>query len=160
MGFEGLLGNEQLKNNLRASVNRGRASHFYLISGPKGSGKHTLAQLLAAARVCRGSDKPCLSCSACRKVLGNSHPDVITVVDPDHKTVAVKLVRQYREDIFIKPNEADKKVYIFPQELGIEGQNALLKVLEEPPSYGVFMILSENPEALLPTIRSRCTSCG
>lgn len=157
MGFEGLLGNEQLKNNLRASVNRGRASHFYLISGPKGSGKHTLAQLLAAALVCRGSDKPCLSCSACQKVLGNSHPDVITVVDPDHKTVAVKLVRQYREDIFIKPNEADKKVYIFPQELGIEGQNALLKVLEEPPSYGVFMILSENPEALLPTIRSRCT---
>lgn len=157
MGFEGLLGNEQLKSNLRASVGRGRAAHFYLISGPKGSGKHTLAQLLAAALVCREADKPCLSCSACRKVLGNSHPDVITVVDPDHKTVAVKLVRQYREDIFIKPNEADRKIYIFPQEMGVEGQNALLKVLEEPPSYGVFMILSENPESLLPTIRSRCT---
>ena len=157
MGFEGLLGNEQLKQNLRASVGRGRISHFYLISGPLGSGKHTLAQLLAAAFVCKEADKPCLQCNACRKVMSHNHPDVITVEDPDHKTVPVKVVRQYREDIFIKPNEADKKIYIFPQEMGVEGQNALLKVLEEPPPYGVFMILSENPESLLPTIRSRCT---
>ena len=157
MGFEGLLGNEQLKNNLRASVGRGRASHFYLITGPEGSGKHTLAQLLAAALVCRESDKPCLSCNACRKVLSQNHPDVITVVDPTHKEVPVDMVRQIREDMFIKPNEADKKVYLFPQALRVEGQNALLKVLEEPPSYCVIMILSENPEALLPTIRSRCT---
>ena len=157
MGFEGLLGNEQLKQNLRASVGRGRLSHFYLICGPEGSGKHTLAQLLAAAAVCKEQDKPCLRCNACRKVLSGNHPDVITVEDPDHKAVPVKLVRQYREDMFIRPNEADKKVYIFPQELGIESQNTLLKVLEEPPAYGICLLLSDNPEALLPTIRSRCT---
>jgi DNA polymerase-3 subunit delta' len=157
MGFESLLGNDRLKENLTASAARGRMSHFYLICGPEGSGKHTLAQLLAAAAVCREQDKPCLRCNACRKVLSSNHPDVITVVDPDHKEVAVKLVKQYREDMFIQPNEADKKVYIFPQALRIEGQNALLKILEEPPAYGVCLLLSDNPEALLPTIRSRCT---
>ena len=157
MGFEGLLGNEQLKQNLRASAARGRLSHFYLICGPEGSGKHTLAQLISAAAVCSEQDKPCLRCNACRKVLSGNHPDVITVEDPDHKAVPVKLVRQYREDMFIRPNEAEKKVYLFPQELGIEGQNTLLKVLEEPPAYGICILLSNNAEALLPTIRSRCT---
>ena len=157
MGFEGLLGNQRLKDNLTASVGRGRISHFYLISGPKGSGKHTLARLLSAAILCRGEHKPCLSCTACRKVLSDNHPDLITVTDPDHKAVPVKMVREIRDDMFIRPNEADRKIYIFPQELGDEGQNALLKILEEPPSYGVYILLSENPEQLLQTVRSRST---
>ena len=157
MGFEALLGNERLKENLTGSLSRGRISHFYLISGPEGSGKHTLARLLAAAIQCREADKPCCRCSACRKVLENNHPDVITVDDPEHKTVAVRIVREAREDVFIRPNEADHKIYLFPQELGIEGQNALLKILEEPPRYGVFLLLTDNPDKLLPTVRSRCT---
>ena len=157
MGFEGLLGNARLKENLRHSVDSGRLSHFYLISGPRGSGKRTLARLLAAAAVCRDGNKPCFACSACRKAMTSNHPDIITVTDPEHKAVAVKIVREYREDVHIKPNEADKKVYIFPQELGTEGQNALLKILEEPPSYGVFILLAENPQQILTTVRSRCT---
>ncbi len=157
MGFEGLLGNARLKENLRVSVGRGRISHFYLISGPYGSGKHTLAKLLSAAILCRSEEKPCLQCSACRKVLLDNHPDCITVTDPEHKNVAVKIVRDARADMYVMPNESDRKIYIFPQELGIEGQNALLKVLEEPPAYGVFILLSDNPEKLLPTVRSRCT---
>ena len=157
MGFEGLLGNARLKENLRHSVDSGRLSHFYLISGPRGSGKRTLARLLAAAAVCRDGNKPCFACSACRKAMTSNHPDIITVTDPEHKAVAVKIVREYREDVYIKPNEADKKVYIFPQELGTEGQNALLKILEEPPSYGVFILLAENPQQILTTVRSRCT---
>ena len=157
MGFEGLLGNARLKENLRHSVDSGRLSHFYLISGPRGSGKRTLARLLAAAAVCRGEKKPCLSCPACRKAMTDNHPDIISVVDPDRKAVPVKLVRQYRDDVYIKPNEAEKKVYIFPQELGTEGQNALLKILEEPPAYGLFLLLAENPQQILTTVRSRCT---
>ena len=157
MGFEGLLGNVRLKENLRHSVDSGRLSHFYLISGPRGSGKRTLARLLAAAAVCRGEKKPCLSCPACRKAMTDNHPDIISVVDPDRKAVPVKLVRQYRDDVYIKPNEAEKKVYIFPQELGTEGQNALLKILEEPPAYGLFLLLAENPQQILTTVRSRCT---
>ena len=157
MGFETLLGNEQLKQNLAESLAKGRISHFYLISGPEGSGKHTLAKLLAAAILCRGSRKPCGACEPCRKVGAGSHPDFLTVVDPEHKNVAVKIVRQIRDDMFIRPNEADHKIYLFPQELGLEGQNALLKILEEPPSYGVFILLTDNPDKLLPTVRSRCT---
>ena len=157
MGFEGLLGNDRLKENLINSLSKGRISHFYLISGPEGSGKHTLARLLTAAILCREENRPCGRCGPCRKALEGNHPDVITVDDPEHKTVAVKIVREAREDVFIRPNEADHKIYIFPQELGIEGQNTLLKILEEPPKHGVFILLTDNPDKLLPTVRSRCT---
>ena len=159
MGFEGLLGNQRLKDNLIQSIGRGRISHFYLICGPVGSGKHTLAKLMAAAMVCQEQEKPCLRCNACRKVMANTHPDFITVDDPEKKTVSVDLVRQVRADMYVQPNEADRKIYLFPraQDMGIPGQNALLKVLEEPPAYGVFLLLTDNPEKLLPTVRSRCT---
>ncbi len=156
MGFDALLGNRQLKDNLTNSLRRGRASHFYLISGPEGSGKHTLARLLAAALMCTESGKPCLTCPACRKIMAGLHPDFITVEDPEHKNVAVKIIRQVRDEMYIRPNEGNYKIYFLPQSLGLEGQNALLKILEEPPSYGVFMLLTENSEALLPTVRSRC----
>ena len=157
MALESLLGNEQLKQNIASAVAKDRVSHFYLISGPKGSGKRTLARLLAQALICEAEHKPCGVCAHCRKIAANSHPDFITVDDPEHKNVAVRIVRQARESMFIRPNEGKRKIYLFPQELGIEGQNALLKILEEPPGYGVFILLSDNPEKLLPTVRSRCT---
>ena len=157
MAFESLLGNERIKQNLSAAAHKNRFAHFYLISGPKGSGKHTLARLLACALMCEDDRRPCGVCSACRKIMAGTHPDFITVDDPEHKNVAVKIIREARESIFIRPNEGSRKIYLFPQEMGIEGQNALLKVLEEPPSYGVFIILSDNPEKLLLTVRSRCT---
>ena len=156
MAFESLLGNERIKQNLTAAAQKNRFAHFYLISGPKGSGKHTLAKLLAATLMCENDRRPCGECPACRKVMAGTHPDFITVEDPDHKAVPVRIIREARESIFVRPNEGIRKIYLFPQEMGIEGQNALLKVLEEPPSYGVFLILSDNPEKLLPTVRSRC----
>ena len=159
MGFRRLLGNDQLKQNLKNALSSGHISHFYLISGPVGSGRHTLARLLAAAILCQGHQKPCMNCSACRKILGDNHPDFITVDDPEKKTVPVDLIREARADIYIQPNESDHKIYLFPraQDMGIPGQNALLKVLEEPPKYGVFILIADNPESLLPTVRSRCT---
>ena len=157
MGFDGLLGNRQLKENLRTSIRNGNISHFYLISGPAGAGKKTLARLLAAAILCKSSEKPCLQCASCRKVMADTHPDFIAVRDPEHKTVPVDMIRRFRDDMFVLPNEADKKIYLLDQELRVEGQNALLKIFEEPPAHGVFILLSDNPEALLPTVRSRCT---
>lgn len=159
MGFDALLGNERLKENLTESLLKGHISHCYLISGPEGSGKRTLARLLAAAILCQGRDKPCGGCTPCRKVLDGSHPDYIIVDDPEKKTVPVELIRQARADMFIQPNESEHKIYEFPraQDMGLPGQNALLKVLEEPPAYGVFLLLTDNPDKLLPTVRSRCT---
>ena len=159
MGFETLLGNEQLKKNLISSLERGHISHFYLLSGPEGSGKHTLAKLLGAAILCKDRNRPCMHCLACRKVLDGNHPDFILVDDPEKKTVTVDLVRDARADMYIRPNESDYKIYVFPraQNMGLPGQNALLKVLEEPPAYGVFLLLTDNPDKLLPTVRSRCT---
>jgi DNA polymerase-3 subunit delta' len=159
MGFEQLLGNDRLKENLSRSLKRGRGGHFYLISGPQGSGKHTLARLLAAALLCGRDNAPCGGCDACRKVFAGVHPDFITVDDPEKKTVPVELIRQARGDMYIQPNEGSRKIYLFPrgQDMGLPGQNALLKVLEEPPKYGVFLLLTDNPDKLLPTVRSRCT---
>lgn len=158
MGFEQLLGNDRLKENLSRSLRRGRGGHFYLISGPVGAGKKTLARLLAAALLCGKDNAPCGGCDACRKVFGGVHPDFITVDDPEKKTVPVDLIRQAREDMYVRPNEGSRKIYLFPrgQDMGLPGQNALLKVLEEPPAYGVFLLLTDNPNRLLPTVRSRC----
>lgn len=159
MGFEALLGNRQLKENLKESLGKGHISHCYLITGPEGSGKRTLARLLAQAILCQGTDKPCGVCTPCRKILDGNHPDYILVDDPEKKTVPVELIRQARADMFVQPNESDHKIYQFPraQDMGIPGQNALLKVLEEPPGYGVFILIADNPDKLLPTVRSRCT---
>lgn len=157
MGFRRLLGNDQLKQNLTNALHSGHISHFYLISGPAGSGRHTLAKLLAAAILCQGQPKPCMNCSACRKVMANTHPDFITINDPTHKTIPVDLIRDMRDDLFIRPNESMWKIYMIDQEMLPPSQNALLKVLEEPPKYGVFILIADNPESLLPTVRSRCT---
>lgn len=158
MGLEQLLGNEALKERLTEGLRSGRMSHSYLLTGPAGSGKRTLARLLAAAMECRGTPRPCGVCPACRKVLSGNHPDVITVDDPEHKQVPVDCIRAARSELFIRPNEGEKKVLLIPRagDMNPAAQNALLKVLEEPPSYGVFLLLAPSPEALLPTIRSRC----
>ena len=158
MRFDGFYGNEALRQRLSASFAAGKVSHCTLIAGPAGSGKRTLAAILAAAMQCTGGgDVPCHACTACRKVFSNQHPDVITVDDPDKKTVSVETVRAARADAFIRPNEGRRKIYIIPraQDLGPAAQNALLKLLEEPPQYAAFLLLATNPGALLPTIRSR-----
>ena len=156
--MEALLGNERLKAGLAAAFAAGRLSHCYLIAGPAGSGKHTLARILAAAMECtEGEKRPCGRCLQCRKVLDGVHPDVITVDDPARKIVPVELIRKYRADVYIKPNEGLRKVYLIPRamDMNAAAQNALLKVIEEPPDYAAFLLLTDSAERLLPTIRSR-----
>ena len=158
MNFDGFLGNGALKARLQESFRQGKTSHCYLLCGVEGSGRRTLALRMAAALECRDETNPgCGVCPACRKVLSGQHPDVITVDDTEHKNVAVDIIRQARSDVFIRPNEGRKKVYILPrgQDLGAPSQNALLKILEEPPDYAVFLLLTTSAEKLLPTIRSR-----
>lgn len=158
MGFSQLLGNERLKAQLSAALSQDKLAHCFLLTGPEGSGKRTLARLLAAAMECEGKDRPCCACPACRKVLSDIHPDVITVDTPERKTVPVERIRALQADAYIRPNEGARKVYLLPraQALTESAQNALLKLIEEPPPYGVFLLLTDNPQRLLPTVRSRC----
>lgn len=158
MKLEQLAGNEALKRQLSAQA-RGRGlSHAYLISGPAGSGKRTLSRLLAAAMVCTGEgEAPCGICPGCKKALGGIHPDIMVLGEED-KEITVGQARMVRSDAYIRPNEGERKVYVFhnAQDMTTAAQNALLKLLEEGPAYAAFLLLTENPGSLLPTIRSRC----
>lgn len=154
-GLEVLAGNPQAKHRL--SAGRG-LSHAYIIAGPVGSGKHTLAGLLARALVCSGKgEPPCGTCPDCRKAAAGIHPDVITVGE-EGKDISVAMVRALRSDAYIRPNEAPRKVYLLPNAhtMNQSAQNALLKLLEEGPPYAAFLLLAENAGAILPTVRSRC----
>ena len=160
MDFTGFLGNDAVKARLSGAFASGRVAHSYLICGPVGSGKHTLTRILCAAMQCegRGEKIPCGVCSGCRKALEGVHPDIITVDDPEHKSMTVEPIRAARSDMFIRPNEGKRKIYIIPrgQDMNESAQNALLKTIEEPPAYAVLVLITTNPEVFLPTILSRC----
>lgn len=155
----GLVGNAALKEQLSARMKGRGLSHAYLISGPAGSGKRTLARLLSAALVCTGTEPPCGTCPGCKKALGGIHPDIITAGEAD-KGLTVNQARELRADAYVRPNEASRKVYIIPnaQLMNAAAQNALLKLLEEGPAYAAFLLLADNPGGVLTTIRSRCES--
>ena len=152
-----LLGNDMLKSRLKAMLQSGHVFHSFLIAGPKGSGKHTLAAYLAAALECAAPEKPCLRCESCRKALAGTHPDILTV-DSDKQILPVDLVRQACADAWVRPTEGPRRIILIPRggDLNAQGQNALLKTLEEPPDHCAFLLLTENESALLPTVRSRC----
>jgi len=146
---------------LKSQLSGGRGlSHAYLISGSDAAQRDELARLLAAAMLCTGTgDKPCGACTACKKVNAAIHPDLITVdIPPDKREILVEQARWMRSDAWIRPNEGERKVYVIrnAQSMRVEAQNAILKLLEEGPAYAAFLLLTDNPESLLPTIRSRC----
>ena len=158
MDLSRLVGNSPLKRQLSLETARRGLSHAYIISGPAGSGKRTLAGLLSAALVCTGGGEvPCFACPGCKKALAGIHPDVIWA-GGEGDELNVARIRALRSDAYIKPNEAPRKVYIFQgaQDMNPSSQNALLKLLEEGPAYAAFLLLTDNAAALLPTVRSRC----
>ena len=161
MELSALAGNRRLKEQLAGQEERHGLSHAYILSGPPGSGRHTLARLLAAAMVCTAppAERPCGRCAACRKVNEEIHPDVITLAGAgENKPISVDQVRALRADAYIRPNEGERKVYLLEraEEMNASAQNAMLKLLEEGPPYAAFLLLSENSSALLQTVRSRC----
>ena len=160
MPLSTLKGNHSLKEQLLPRLSGGVLGHALTLSGPAGSGKHTLAAILSRAMVCSGTGtKPCGDCPACRKALAGIHPDIITVAPLEEgKQITVDQVRQMRADAHIRPNEAPRKVYVIEQadQLRSEAQNAMLKLLGEGPAYAAFLLIAENPGGLLATVRSRC----
>lgn len=141
---------------IREAAGRGTLSHALLLTG---SNALDAARYAAAAMECQGAgEKPCGVCPACRKVMADIHPDVVTVRDPEHKNIAVEVVRSVRADAYIRPNEGERKVYIFPDctLLTEADQNILLKVVEEGPPYAAFLFCADSAGQVLQTLRSRC----
>ena len=157
--LDALCGNAQVKHRLQAG--RG-LSHAYLLSGPAGCGKRTLAAILASTLLCSGSgERPCGLCSDCRKSAAGIHPDLIRV-GAEGENINVARVRALRSDAYIRPNEAARKVYLLENAQSMNGsaQNALLKLLEDGPPYAAFLLLTDNVGSMLPTVRSRCELLG
>lgn len=158
MKFKNFIGNERVINQLIALMDSGHFPHAVIIEGEQGLGKKTLARELAAALVCRGEEKPCYECSQCKKAMGKIHPDIFECVPSGTaNSFHVDTVRDIINDAYMQPNEADFKVYILAnaQCMNASAQNALLKILEEPPAYAVFILTVTSKSALLSTVLSR-----
>lgn len=148
-------GEPRLTQRIRAAAARDALGHAVVLSGP--GDLEAAARYLAAAMQCRGDDRPCGACPACRKVLRGVHPDVTEVRDPEHKNIAVDILRDMVADAYNLPNEGRRKVFIFPDcgALDPKAQNVLLKVVEDGPSHAAFVFCARSSAVLLPTIRSR-----
>ena len=163
--FADIIDQQQMKEHMQHALITDKVSHAYIISGESGSGKEFIAKTFAKALQCENrQDKgefreSCNECPSCIKALSDNHPDIITITHEKPASIGVDDIRQQlRDDVVIKPYESRYKIYIIPEgeKMTPAAQNALLKTLEEPPSYIVIIILTSNINAFLPTIISRC----
>ncbi|MGN1329572.1 MAG: ATP-binding protein [Eubacterium sp.] len=158
MKFKDFIGNNRVTEQLGALMDSDRFPHAIIIEGEQGLGKKTLARELATALVCRGEEKPCYECSQCKKAMGKIHPDIYEYIPSGTaNSFHVDTVRDIINDAYMQPNEADFKVYILANAecMNTSAQNALLKILEEPPAYVVFILTVNSKSALLSTVLSR-----
>ena len=159
-GFQSIVGHEEIIKHMKNSIAMGKVSHSYIFAGEAGSGKKLLARTYAMALQCESGDaEPCLKCDSCKRAISKNHPDIIYVTHEKPNTISVEEVRtQIVDDVAIKPYYGKYKIYILPEaeKMTPQAQNAILKTIEEPPAYGIFMLLTNNVDMLLPTIQSRC----
>ena len=149
--------NAELKYELSEIMKRGTLPHAIIIEGAEGTGKRTLADVIAGYCVCTSeSEKPCGVCNGCMKAQKHIHPDII-YADGNEKALSVDSVRNIRSGAYIKPNEAPMKVYILSncEKTLAPAQNAFLKVLEEPPKNVQFIMTVKSASSMLQTVRSR-----
>lgn len=159
MNFDGFYGNERAKQYISSVFARGAVPHALLLCGERSIGKKTFAKIIARAIVCSGENPPCSECSSCYKAEKGIHPDIIFLGSED-TSIKVDEIRNLKRDALLRPNDAEKKVYIISSAGAMthEAQDALLKILEEPPSFTHFILLCESSSDLLPTIVSRACS--
>jgi len=155
-----VVGHEWAVRLLRRAVSSQDLSHAYLFTGPPSVGKTTLARALAAALLCQGEgERPCGACRACRLVASGNHPD-LHVLESERVGANLKIeqVRDLQRQLALTPSESRWRVTILRrfEEATTSAANALLKTLEEPPSYVVLLVLTSDADWLLPTIVSRC----
>lgn len=161
-GFKDVVGHKNIIQYIGNAVKTDKVSHAYILNGEKGSGKKLLASLFAMSLQCQDREEDgdaCGKCQSCKQMVNNNQPDIIKVTHEKPSTISIDDIReQVNNDIMIKPYSSRYKIYIIADAdmMTVQAQNALLKTIEEPPEYAVIMLLTENAETLLPTIRSRC----
>lgn len=160
LSFEDFSGQSAHIAQLHADFAHHTFVHAYLLCGPRGTGKKSVARLCAMAAVCRGEGgRPCGVCGPCRRVMSDTHPDLHTIVPEKGKqSIGVDVLREVLAQVSTRSFEDTTKVLLFPEaeRMTPAAQNCLLKTLEEPPQETVFFLITDQPGAMLPTIVSRC----
>lgn len=154
--FDEVAGQEHIITTLKHAVEENKIAHAYLFCGPRGTGKTTIAKLLAKAVNCTGDPKPCDQCENCQAITSGNHPDVIEIDAASNN--GVDEVRSLIEKVKYAPTQGHYKVYIIDEVhmMSTGAFNALLKTLEEPPAHVIFILATTEPHKILPTIISRC----
>lgn len=157
--FNNILGNEEAKRILENSIKTEKISHSYMFIGQNGIGKFMIAKEFAKALLCQGKQRPCDICESCIKFNGENNPNVQIIDETEEKSIKTETIKEMVKSVYEKPIGGLKKVYIIndSQKMTKEAQNSLLKTLEEPPEYVVIILITENENLLLNTIKSRCT---
>ena len=154
--FEEVVGQKTVVSTLKNAIKDNKIAHAYLFCGPRGTGKTTMARLFAKALNCKeGLGHQCNACDSCIGIMKGEHPDVIEIDAASNSTV--DSVRQLIDNISYQPIMSDYKVYIIDEVHNMSNLafNALLKTLEEPPEFAVFILATTEPQKILPTILSR-----
>lgn len=165
-GWKYIRGHEHIKNYFIEALKSGEIFHAYMISGEEGSGKRLIAETFAEALLCESvNDKPCCECDSCKKAEGLCHPDILYVTHEKVVTISVEEIRQQLiMPMSVRPYYGKYKIFIIDDAelMTPQAQNALLKTLEEPPEYGVVILLTENENMMLQTVLSRTVNlhCG
>lgn len=158
--FGEIYGHDKIKNHLQNAIELDKISHAYIFNGGLGSGKKSVAQLFSKTLQCEaGKTEPCNECRSCKQTETKNQPDIIWVTHEKGGSIGVDDIReQLIGDIQIKPYSSKYKIYIIDEaeKLTVQAQNAMLKTIEEPPSYGIIILLTTNADIFLQTIISRC----
>ncbi|MFA9466342.1 MAG: DNA polymerase III subunit delta' [Velocimicrobium sp.] len=162
--FKDIVGHQKLKQHLQAAISQDKVSHAYIINGEQGAGKRLIASVISQTLQCsdpkkNGNDiNPCGRCKSCLQAESGNHPDIIWVTHEKYSIGVDDIRVQVNNDTGIKPYSSPYKIYIIneAEKMTEQAQNAILKTIEEPPSYGIIILLTNNMNHILQTIRSRC----
>lgn len=156
--FDEIMGNEQIKKELKKSILENKVSHSYMFVGIEGIGKQMMAKAFAQMILCTSEqEKGCQQCKSCMEFMSHNHPDFL-YLEPDGNSIKIEQIRYLQRKIQEKPIISNKKVSVIndADKMTTEAQNCLLKTLEEPPEYGIIILIGNNENAFLNTIKSRC----
>lgn len=158
--YENIIGNNEIKKYLIQASETGKISHSYLFIGTEGIGKKLFAKELAKSILCLNKEKNliCNNCKSCIEFESNNNPDFY-IITPEENSIKIEQIRQLQKKASEKPIISQNKVYIIDEsdKMTKEAQNSLLKTLEEPPEYVTIILIAQNENAILSTIKSRCT---